>query len=341
FDRHPPTMMEFLKNKDGIEPLIRYLWYVVSLLVGNMSKYSTPNPPVIAFSSSSRESSYFLLISLNITSPTSSFIDGSGGEGGVVLMFLGFLFSSRPSSSDLSSQDLFGFLGHIVMALIELWIRVEHWGSFVKQEQANKTREVVYFRGYGLGVLFRTERDDDRVALCHTIGVWVLEACVVFDLTASEWKNVPGVTTCDRSRIVFLWLREIPPVIGCSPAIVPLPGSIYSDACDGVGAIGRSLACALFSGRLIDGLSAVGVEGGFDDIGRVSSIWELLEPGDSMRLMIFEENFVMMSSLRSVRWAHCSLFSLVERAIVAKEIAGRQLIWVRSVVVFCHQTEVV
>nr|GEY78319.1 hypothetical protein [Tanacetum cinerariifolium] len=50
-------------------------------------------------------------------------IDGSGDDGGVVLMFSGLPFSSRPSSSDLSSRDLFGCLGHIVMALIELWIR--------------------------------------------------------------------------------------------------------------------------------------------------------------------------------------------------------------------------
>ncbi|GKE59139.1 hypothetical protein Tco_1498324, partial [Tanacetum coccineum] len=153
FDGHPPTMMGSFKNKDGIGPLIRYLWYASSLLVGNMSKYYTSNPLVIAFSSSlsssSQELSYFLIISINITSPSSSFvqtnfvsddrgtkpddsrnelslrtffvmneIDGSSGEGGVVLMFSGLLFSSRPSS-DLLSRDLLGCLGHIAMALIK------------------------------------------------------------------------------------------------------------------------------------------------------------------------------------------------------------------------------
>nr|GFA92498.1 hypothetical protein [Tanacetum cinerariifolium] len=49
-------------------------------------------------------------------------IDGSSGEGGVVLMFLGLAFSSS-SLSDLSSQDLFSCLGHIVMALVELLLR--------------------------------------------------------------------------------------------------------------------------------------------------------------------------------------------------------------------------
>ncbi|GJR91907.1 hypothetical protein Tco_0215918 [Tanacetum coccineum] len=138
FDRLLPTMMGFLKNMDGIRPHIRHLCSCL------------------------RESSYFLIISINITSLSSSFvqtnfvsddqgtkpndsrnelslqtlymrneINGSGGEDGVVLMFLGFPFSSRPYSSDPSSQDLFGCLGHIMMALIELWIRVEHWRSSI------------------------------------------------------------------------------------------------------------------------------------------------------------------------------------------------------------------
>ncbi|GKE45161.1 hypothetical protein Tco_1472445, partial [Tanacetum coccineum] len=135
FDKLPPIMIGFLKNKDGIGPLI---------------------------SSSSRESSYFLIISINITSSSSSFVQtnfvlgdwgtklkdsrnelslqtfsvmseilGSGGEGRFMSMFSGLPFSSS-YSSDLLSQDLFGCLGHIMMALIELWIRDEHWGSSIR-----------------------------------------------------------------------------------------------------------------------------------------------------------------------------------------------------------------
>nr|GFB15461.1 hypothetical protein [Tanacetum cinerariifolium] len=55
----------------------------------------------------------------------------SGGEVGAMLMFLGFLSSFYSSSSDFSSLDLFGCLGHIVIVLIELWVRVEHLGSSV------------------------------------------------------------------------------------------------------------------------------------------------------------------------------------------------------------------
>ncbi|GJW20234.1 hypothetical protein Tco_0030856 [Tanacetum coccineum] len=101
-----------------------------------MSKYSTPNPPVTvpssSPSSSSEESSYFFIISINITSPSLSFVqtnfasddqgtkfidsrnelslqtfsvmnetDGSDGEGRLVLMFSGLPFSSFPSSSDV------------------------------------------------------------------------------------------------------------------------------------------------------------------------------------------------------------------------------------------------
>ncbi|GKA15307.1 hypothetical protein Tco_0695054 [Tanacetum coccineum] len=44
-------MMEFLKNKDGIVPHIKYLWYASSLLVGNLSKYSTSDPSVTALPS--------------------------------------------------------------------------------------------------------------------------------------------------------------------------------------------------------------------------------------------------------------------------------------------------
>nr|GEV69291.1 hypothetical protein [Tanacetum cinerariifolium] len=51
-------------------------------------------------------------------------IDGSGGEDGVVLMFLGLPSSFRPSSFNLSSRDLFGCLEHIVIVLIESWVQL-------------------------------------------------------------------------------------------------------------------------------------------------------------------------------------------------------------------------
>ncbi|GJV47852.1 hypothetical protein Tco_1438064 [Tanacetum coccineum] len=101
-----------------------------------MSKYSTFNPHVTVLSSSPssslEESSYFLIISINITSPSFSFvqsnyasddrgakfndsrnefrlqtfslmngIDGSGGKGGLVLMFYRSPFSFFPFSSDI------------------------------------------------------------------------------------------------------------------------------------------------------------------------------------------------------------------------------------------------
>nr|GEV96148.1 hypothetical protein [Tanacetum cinerariifolium] len=63
-------------------------------------------------------------------------IDGLDAEGGVVLMFAGLLFSSLPFSFDMSSRDLFGCLGYIMMALIKLWIQVERWGSSVRSKMS-------------------------------------------------------------------------------------------------------------------------------------------------------------------------------------------------------------
>nr|GFB28202.1 hypothetical protein [Tanacetum cinerariifolium] len=80
-----------------------------------MSKYSTPSSPAIVFSyfssSSSRESSYFLIILMNITSPSSSFVQinfASGGEGGFMSMFSGFPLSSSSSSDFFKKNWLFG-----------------------------------------------------------------------------------------------------------------------------------------------------------------------------------------------------------------------------------------
>ncbi|GJX96206.1 hypothetical protein Tco_0352004 [Tanacetum coccineum] len=105
-----------------------------------MSKYSTFISPASAFTStlgpSSRESSYFLIISINITSPSSTLVqtysmsgdwgtkvsdsrnelslrtfsvtnetDGSGGEDGLVLIFFGSSFSSCSSPLGLLFED--------------------------------------------------------------------------------------------------------------------------------------------------------------------------------------------------------------------------------------------
>ncbi|GKE11326.1 hypothetical protein Tco_1414877 [Tanacetum coccineum] len=126
-----------------------------------MSKYSPSNSPVSVFSStlgsSSRESSFFLIISINIMSLSSLFMqtnstsddwgtkpsdskneltwrtfpvmnetDGSGGEEGLVLMFSWLSVSSHSSSVGLLFWDSSGYLRHIVTTLIELWIQVEH-----------------------------------------------------------------------------------------------------------------------------------------------------------------------------------------------------------------------
>ncbi|GKG15441.1 hypothetical protein Tco_0357764, partial [Tanacetum coccineum] len=142
FEGFPATMMGFRKNMDEIEAHIRYLWYVNSLLVGNLSKYSTHNSsPVATFPStlnpSSLESSYFLINSTNITSSSFSFvqincvlddggtkfndsrnelslqnfsmineIDGSGGDGRLVLMYSGSSFSSFSLSFDSSTLTI-------------------------------------------------------------------------------------------------------------------------------------------------------------------------------------------------------------------------------------------
>nr|GEV47042.1 hypothetical protein [Tanacetum cinerariifolium] len=133
-------MIGFLKNKDGIGSLIRYLCYASSLLDGNMSKYSIPISPAFAFSPTSgpsmRGSSFFLINSINIMSPSSPFmqinsvsdewgtkpsdsknelsfytfsvtneIDGSGSEEGLVLMFFGLSLSSCSFSSGLLFWD--------------------------------------------------------------------------------------------------------------------------------------------------------------------------------------------------------------------------------------------
>ncbi|GJS71994.1 hypothetical protein Tco_0704835 [Tanacetum coccineum] len=125
-----------------------------------MSKYSTSNPP--ASGSSLRESSFFLTISINITSPSSplvqtnsmsnnwgakprdlknelSFrtfsvmneIDGSGGAEGLVLISSRLLFSYSLFSSVLSSWESLCYLVCIVMVLIKLCIWVEHCESSV------------------------------------------------------------------------------------------------------------------------------------------------------------------------------------------------------------------
>ncbi|GJV75562.1 hypothetical protein Tco_1507146 [Tanacetum coccineum] len=82
FDGHPSIMMGFHRNIEGIGPHMRYLWYASSLLVGNMSKYSTFY--TFASGSSLWELSSFRIISINITSLSSSLVQTSsvlGDEG--------------------------------------------------------------------------------------------------------------------------------------------------------------------------------------------------------------------------------------------------------------------
>nr|GEV25035.1 hypothetical protein [Tanacetum cinerariifolium] len=110
FDGHPSMMIGFLRNIEGIGPHIRYLRYANSLLVRNMSKYSTPTPSVVvlpsSLGSSLRESSFFLIISINMTSPSSPFMQ--------------------------TTLESLCFSEWIVTALIEPWIWVEHYGSIFR-----------------------------------------------------------------------------------------------------------------------------------------------------------------------------------------------------------------
>ncbi|GJR04942.1 hypothetical protein Tco_0527926 [Tanacetum coccineum] len=143
--------MGFLKNKDGIEAYIRYLWYANSLLVGNLSKYSTPVATLSSTpNSASLESSYFLINSTNMASPSFSFvqtnyvlddggtkfndsrnnlslqtffvmneIDGSGGNGGSGLMYYGSSSSSLGSSSFL-----------VMVIVLTKWRVWGRWSSY-------------------------------------------------------------------------------------------------------------------------------------------------------------------------------------------------------------------
>ncbi|GJU63646.1 hypothetical protein Tco_1245481 [Tanacetum coccineum] len=138
---------------------------VSSSLVGRVSKYSTAGSSVAAPSPSLgpsfRGSSSSRMISMNITSPSSpleqtnfaledqgtnpsdssiefSFrtysvameANGSGCGCGLELVFPRLPFSSCPTLGSLTWDSL-GCLGWIVMALIELWMWVEHCGSSV------------------------------------------------------------------------------------------------------------------------------------------------------------------------------------------------------------------
>ncbi|GJS14868.1 hypothetical protein Tco_0409340 [Tanacetum coccineum] len=57
--------------------------------------------------------------------------DGSGDAEGLVLVFFELSFSSSSLSVGSSSWESLCSLGWIVMALIEPWIWVEHYGSLV------------------------------------------------------------------------------------------------------------------------------------------------------------------------------------------------------------------
>ncbi|GJR24404.1 hypothetical protein Tco_0972931 [Tanacetum coccineum] len=112
---------------------------VSSSLVGKVSKYSATGSTVIAPSPSLGPSSWgsssSRINSMNITSSSSS-------------LKLELVFSRLPSSySTLGSLswDSSGCLGWIAMALIELWICVEHCGSIIGLERADETGWVPNF----------------------------------------------------------------------------------------------------------------------------------------------------------------------------------------------------
>nr|GFC52048.1 hypothetical protein [Tanacetum cinerariifolium] len=145
---HPSLMMGFLRNIKGIWPHKVLVICESSLLVGNMSEYSTSCP--FASGSSLRELSSFGMISINITLSSSSLvqtssalgdegtnssdskselnlrtfsvrnkIDGSGGLDELEWLS-GLSLSSSLFSLVLSSRESPCSLGWIVMALIKL-----------------------------------------------------------------------------------------------------------------------------------------------------------------------------------------------------------------------------
>ncbi|GKB10540.1 hypothetical protein Tco_0844463, partial [Tanacetum coccineum] len=205
FDGHPSVMMRFLRNIEGMGPHMRYLWYASSLRVGNMSKYYTSNPP--ALGSSLCESSFFLTISMNITSPSSHLVqtnsmsdnwgaklsdsknelslrtfsvmnetDGSGDVEGLVLVFSGLSFSFSSLFVGSSSWESLCCLGWIMTALIKPWIWVEHCGSSVWRCSCDSIcdgfQHCVNFVGHLALLLFEIgfKLGKSSVLKCHEVG---------------------------------------------------------------------------------------------------------------------------------------------------------------------------
>ncbi|GJU79293.1 putative reverse transcriptase domain-containing protein [Tanacetum coccineum] len=108
FDGHPSMMMGFLRNIEGIGP------HISSVL----EDWGT-NP-----SDLKNELSLRTFLVMNET-------DGLGGVEGLAWIFSGLIFSSSSFSSVLSSWESLCCLGWIMMALIEPWTWVEHYGSIV------------------------------------------------------------------------------------------------------------------------------------------------------------------------------------------------------------------
>nr|GEU90006.1 hypothetical protein [Tanacetum cinerariifolium] len=133
---HPSVMMRFLRNIEGIGLLISVFIYFIFLLVRIiiLLNYLNKHQSLSSFfvqtnyvsddwgtkpSDLKNELSWRTFLVTNET-------DGSDGEEGLVLMFFELSVSFHSSSFGLLFSDLSGYLGHIVTALIELWIRVEH-----------------------------------------------------------------------------------------------------------------------------------------------------------------------------------------------------------------------
>ncbi|GJY65098.1 hypothetical protein Tco_0466558 [Tanacetum coccineum] len=110
FDEHPYVMMGFLRNIEGIGPLIRSLFAGIIILFDYFNKhyvtvipllktYYVPNDWGTKVSDSRNELNVW---TFSVTNET----DGSGGEDGLVLILSELSFSSCSSPLGLLFQDL-------------------------------------------------------------------------------------------------------------------------------------------------------------------------------------------------------------------------------------------
>ncbi|GKC91531.1 hypothetical protein Tco_1152180, partial [Tanacetum coccineum] len=100
FDRHPSVMMGFLMSIEGIGPLIRSFFMRINILLYYFNKHHVTVIPFVQTNSASDDWGTKPDDLRNELSLRTFFvmneIDGSGGEGGVVLMFLVLFLSAAP-----------------------------------------------------------------------------------------------------------------------------------------------------------------------------------------------------------------------------------------------------